>query len=178
MQSPGGRRKAAPSVTAPAPVPAPAVSVLEDEMAGLSVPTSFGMFKQFNYTTRKTTTSMLVRLILHNGIAQEDVEFEWLTPCVLKLRVARPEWFQNTEQMAEFTTDDQDNIVFPPEHPLTMDTSERNQQLVEEDGKIWDNGVMTFDQDMKIDDVPVFVLLDVNISSRATTIKVLQIMVT
>ena len=90
--------------------------------------------------------------------------------------VAWPEWFQYAEQMAAFTEDDQGNIAYPPEHTLTMDTSERNQQLLEEDGHVWDQGVITFDQDMKTKDIPVFELLDVTISSKNITVKVLQLM--
>jgi len=121
---------------------------------------------------------MLIRVILHNGVTQEDLEFEWITPRYLKLRIAWPEWFQNAEQMAAFTCDDDGKVVCPPEHALTMDTSERNQLLVEEDGRVWDEGFLSFDQDMKTDDVPVFELLDVQIPSRNTTVNVLQILAT
>ena len=117
---------------------------------------------------------MLIRLILHNGTTLQDVEFEWIAPRKLKLRVAWPEWFQMAEQMAQFTLDEKDEMIFPPEHPLTMDTSERNQQLVEEDNRIWDDGFLTFDQDMKTDN-PVFEVLDVALPSQRTTVKVLQI---
>lgn len=107
----------------------------------------------------------------------QDIKFEWISPHLLKLCVAWPEWFQNAEQMAEFTTDDSGNVAFPLDHPLTMDTSERNQLLVEEDNCIWDAGTIVFDQDMKIDDVPVFELLNVTIVGKNVTVKVLQIMV-
>jgi hypothetical protein len=60
------------------------------------------MFKEFNYTSRKTSTSVLARLILHNGIEANDIEFEWMTPQVLKICVAWSEWFQCVEQMAAF----------------------------------------------------------------------------
>ena len=61
-----------------------------DNSSGLTVPTCFGLFKQFNYTTRKTATKMLIRLILHNGVTNQDIEFEWVTNRRLKLRVAWP----------------------------------------------------------------------------------------
>jgi hypothetical protein len=60
---------------------------------------------------------MLVRMILHNGVEASDIQFEWISPRKLKLRTAWPEWFQNSEQMAAFTIDDEGNVIFPPEHP-------------------------------------------------------------
>jgi len=115
-------------------------------------------------------------MILHNGVTLQDIEFEWISARQLKIRVAWPEWFQNPEQMAAFTLDDQGNMMFPPEHSLTMDMSERNQTLVEEDNRIWDDGFLDFDQDMKTSD-PTFEVLDVVIPSQNTTVKVLQIFV-
>ena len=163
----------APSVSVAPPVP----DLAADGESGLQVPTSFGVYKAFNYTTRKTTTSVLVCMILHNGVENNDVEFEWVTPRRLKLRAAWPEWFQMAEQMAQFTVDDTGKMIFPPEHPLTMDTSERNQALVEEDNRIWDSGYIHFEQDMKIDEIPVFELLDVEIASKKKHINVLQLLV-
>lgn len=55
-----------------------------------------------------------------------------------------------------------------------MDTSERNQSLVEEDGRIWDDGFLAFQEDMKTDD-PLFELLEVSIESQNAVVKVLQI---
>ena len=174
MNSPGGRRSAAPSVAA---TPAPAASAAateEDLLSGLVVPTSFGMYKKFNYTTRKTTTEMQCRLIVHNGVTVQDIEFEWVTPRILKIGLAWPDWFQNAEQMAQFTLDEDGTMLFPPEHPLTMDTSERNQALVEEDGRIWDHGVLVYEVDMKMDD-PKYELLEVEVPGGS--VKVLQIFV-
>ncbi|CAB9512685.1 hypothetical protein SEMRO_550_G164650.1 [Seminavis robusta] len=141
---------------------------------GLGVPTSFGMHKKFNYTTRKTTSRLLVRMILNNAVTLQDIEFVSETPRRLKIRVAWPDWFQMAEQMAQFTLDDTGDMIFPPEHPLTMDTSERNQQLVKEDGRIWNDGYLCFDQDMKDED-PIIELLDVTNTALGKTIQVLQI---
>ena len=85
MQSPGGRRTSVPLGEV---APSPAAQVEEEEKGGLVVPTCFGRFKKFNYTTRKTTTNVLVRQILHNGVSDRDIEFEWEGPRVLKIRVA------------------------------------------------------------------------------------------
>lgn len=173
MLSPRGQRKKSNAAVLPPPVPS-----FEEEdpelNLGVPAPTCFGGYKQFNYTTRVSVKSLLVRMILHNGVTENHIQFEWLTPRVLKIRIAWPEWFQFAEQMAEFTLDEQGNMVFPPEHPLTMDTSERNQDLVEEDGRIWDEGVIKFEEDMKHEDIPIFELLNVKIDAQGTTVKVLQ----
>jgi hypothetical protein len=103
-----------------------ATSVAED-MSGLVVPTCFGMFQKFNYTTRKMTTTIMVQKILHNGVKEQDVEFEWVMPHLLKIHVALPDWFQMAEQMAQFCLDNEGNMLYPPERSLTMDTSMRTQ---------------------------------------------------
>ena len=171
MQSPQGRHAATPTFAETEAAQAPA----DETMSGLVVPTCLGMCKKFNYTTRKNATHMLAWMIIHNGVNKQDLEFEWVTPRVLKICIAWPEWFQNAEQMAMFTFDYNAEMIYPPDHPLTMDTSACNQELVEEDGCIWDEGVLTFDQDMKIDDESPFELLNVDIQAQNTIVNVLQI---
>lgn len=78
--------------------------------------------------------------------------------------------------MAAFTIDLEGNVVFPPEHPLTMNTAQANQELVEEDGRAWDRGYISFDQDMKTDS-EIFELLDVKIPSTSRVVNVLQMLV-
>ena len=143
-------------------------------VSGLAVPTCFGIHKTFNYTTRSCTSHILARLILHNSLTLQDVELDWETPRRLKVRVAWPEWFQMAEQMAQFTLDEEGLMIFPPEHELIMDTAVRNQDLVEEDGRIWDEGMLAFDQDMK-SDLPAAEVLEVEIPSKNTSVTVLQL---
>jgi hypothetical protein len=141
---------------------------------GLTAPTSFGMYPKFCFTKRILEPTMLVRMVLHNGVEPQDIQFEWINPRRLQLRTAWPEWFQNAEQMAGFTLGDDGKPIFPPTHALTMDTCARNQLLVEEDGRIWDYGILNFDQDMKTD-IPDFELLSVELPNRArTSVNVLQ----
>jgi hypothetical protein len=141
---------------------------------GMTVPTSFGLYPKFDYTRRVMEPTMLVRMILHNGVEPQDIQFEWINARRLQLRTAWPEWFQNAEQMAAFTLDDEGEPLFPPHHALTMDTSARNQLLVEEDNRIWDTGFLDFEQDMKTDN-PEFELLSVVLPNRIrTTVNVLQ----
>jgi len=178
MQSPRVPRTpqtASPAAAAAANAAAAVEAAADDEFAsGLSAPASFGMFKKFNCTTRVSNTFMLVRMIVHNGVNVQDIEFAWISPRVLKLRLAWPEWFQNAEQMAEFMHRDDGQPLFPPDHPLAVDTPERNQALVEEDGRIWDDGFLTFDQDMSQEEASKFELLTVDISSQGKHVQVLQ----
>jgi hypothetical protein len=166
------------SQRSPARSPPPRAPKREDDgnnSAGLSVPVSFGMWKEFNYTSRAMSTRMLIRLILHNGVGTNDIQFEWIDSRKLKLMVAWPEWFQYAEQMATFTTDEDGQLLFPPDHQLTMDTSERNHQLEAEDKRIWDDGFILFQQDMKTDTDPIIELLNVDTPSRNQCVNVLQI---
>ena len=78
------------------------------------------------------------------------------------------------EQMAQFTLDEEGLMIFPPEHELTMDMAVRNQDLVEEDGCMWDEGMLAFDQDMK-SDLPAAEVLEVEIPSKNTSVTVLQL---
>lgn len=145
------------------------------EYPPLPFPISFGQYMHFDYTSRKRSERMMVRIIVHNGVERQHVEFEWLTPRVLKILVAWPEWFTFAEQMAAFTADDDGEILFPPSHPMTMDMSDRNQQRVGEDGMVWDEGFIKFEQDMmNEEDAFVFELLSVDLPSRNTVVRMIQ----
>lgn len=149
--------------------------VLDSEEQSLPVPTCFGMYPQMDYVTRKVVHRVLIRQIVHSGVELSDIQFEWLSPRKCLLRIAWPNWFQQAELMAEFTRADDGTIAFPPEHVLTMDICTRNELLKEEDGRVWDEGVLQFEQDMKQDGL-VFELLNVRIgpNSNNLLIKVLQ----
>jgi hypothetical protein len=156
------------------PRAAPNVLRAPQQGQGLTAPTSFGMYPKFCFTKRVLEPTILVRMILHNGVEPQDIQFEWINPRHLQLRTAWPEWFQNAEQMAGFTRGDDGQPIFPPTHALTMDTCARNQLLVEEDGRIWDYGLLEFDQEMKTD-IPDFELLNVELPNRSrTSVNVLQ----
>lgn len=147
--------------TTPNPPAVVADGIFED----LATPMSFGLFDDFNYTTRKATTKIWIRIIIHNDVDLIDIQWEWLTPRLLKIRVVWPEWFQNAEQMAAFTVDE-GVPFFPSSQPLT---------LVEEDNH--GDGHLTFDRDMNVDIEPEIELLDVDVASKATKVNLLQILV-
>ena len=135
-------------------------------------PTTFGVHKKFSYETRSSTYHILCRVIMHNAVEKDDLLYEWVTPRQLLVRIRWPIWFQEAEQMAEFTVDDEGRAVFPPEHEVTIDTAERNQLLVEEDGRIWDEGVLKFKQDMS---TSMDIIEILNVQSPSGVVKVLQI---
>jgi hypothetical protein len=72
----------------PGSAPPRAKVEVDTEEQSLTVPTSFGSFKEFNYTTRKTSTLVLIRQLCHSALEKTDVEYEWITPRKLKIRMA------------------------------------------------------------------------------------------
>ena len=160
--------------------PIPAIENLslndpEDEQPStIRIPTSVGSYKLFDYTTHVMTAHILVHMLLHSAVVLEDILFEWISPSQLKFSIAWPMFFQNAEEMATFTLDNAGNMVFPPTHPLTMDTSRRNQSLVADRGCIWDESIIQFEQDM-VQDNPIIELLTVNVLSNGISVKCLQI---
>lgn len=117
---------------------------------------------------------MLAWTLLHSAVTLTDTVFEWGTPRLLKFRIAWPEFFLKSEKLAELTADDHGNIVFPPNHSLTMNMSRCNQELVEEDGKAWDEGVLCFDSDVKPEN-PIMELINVHVNERKIDVKCLQV---
>lgn len=142
--------------------------------SGIPAPTSFSSHETFDCCTRRSSEFVLARALSHNAVVLVDLVFEWLTPRILKFRVAWPEFFLMAEQMAELTQDDSGDLIFPPNHALTMNMSRRNADCVEEDGKVWDEGTMAFEQDMKPDN-PIIELADCNVASRKITVKLPQV---
>jgi hypothetical protein len=115
-------------------------------------------------------------MIVHNGLGLNDVELEWVTPRVLRIDFAWPEWFTYAEQMASFSVDEEGNIMFPPEHALTQDMAAYNSELIGEDGKVWDTGYIKFNSDMDTDDGKyMFELLEIDLSSQGKKVNQLQI---
>ena len=168
----------------PPPPPSPQVNVstlgeamnnmhIESDNA-LPYPVCWGMYNEFNFTTRKDSDRVLLRIIVHNAVEHDDVQFKWISPRKVEIRIAWPDWFRFAEQMAMFTTDDNGQALFGARHPITMDTARRNERLVDGDtGRIWDQGYFSFQQDMLTDQV-AFELLNVTIPSKGTEVKVLQ----
>jgi hypothetical protein len=145
------------------------------EEHGICSPTTFGHFKKFDYTNRKTHATVMMRVLVHGAVQANMVEFEWVNPKKLKYQIAWPEFFQFPEQMANFCTDEDGNVMYGREHPLTIDFAERHAKITEEDGKIYDTGFFRFDQAMKTEvGELVFDLLDFNIESQNVMVKMLQ----
>lgn len=142
-------------------------------MPHLSVPTAYGRYRHFNYTTRRSSERMMVRMLLHGAVTPRDVSFNWYSPKVLEVKVAWPQWFTFAEQMAALTADDDGVIQFPPEHQMTMDMSERNAEMMGEDSNVHDIGYFEFDNAM-IEEVDTFELLNIPIPDSGATVKMLQ----
>lgn len=63
------------------------------EDQGLQVPTSTGTYTKFSYTTRRMTSFVMIRMIVHSAVTNQDIELQWETPRKLQVSVAWPEWF-------------------------------------------------------------------------------------
>lgn len=141
---------------------------------GIPAPAQYGNHESFDYKTRKSTEFVLARALLHGAVTMEDLVFEWVSPRLLKFRVAWPEFFLYAEQMAELCMDGCDDIIFPANHPLTFNTAKRNMEMVDSDGKKWDDGYLTFEQDMLTSN-PIIELVDVEVSATNKHVNVLQV---
>lgn len=60
---------------------------------GIRAPTSHGVHEVFDCATRRSSEYILARTLLHNAVTLQDIVFEWMTPRLLKFRVAWPEFF-------------------------------------------------------------------------------------
>jgi hypothetical protein len=144
---------------------------------GLSVPTSVGKWKDFDFTNRKPIQKVKSRMVLiHSGVASDQVEFEWISKKKLKFRIAWPEWFQYPEQMCKFHIDDKGDPVYRPDHPLTIDFAECNASITEEDGRVYDTGYIMYDVCMKtaLEDLE-HEILEIDIDSKGTKVLMLEI---
>jgi hypothetical protein len=143
---------------------------------GLSVPTSVGKWKDFDFTSRKPIQTVKSRMLIHSGVASDQVECEWISKKKLKFRIAWPEWFQYPEQMCKFHVDDKGNPVYRPNHLLDIDFAERNASITEKDGRIYDTGYIVYDVCMKtaLEDLE-HEILEVDIDSKGTKVLMLEI---
>jgi len=117
---------------------------------------------------------MLIRMLVHSAVRQQDISFDFLNKKTLELKVALPQWFAFAEQMANLTVDDKGTVQFPPEHPtMTMDMTERNAERMEEDGDVYDYGYFTFDRNM-VTTIDTFELLNIPIEAQNVTVRMLQ----
>ena len=137
------------------------------------MPTVISVYTGFNCTSRKTTTRVNCRIIFPGLVSRQDVVFEWVHRRLLKLRVRWPQWFQYAENMAVFKTNDRGDPMYDANHSLMIDMNSRNEERVEEDRCVWDEGFIDFEEDMVIDNVPEIDFLNVTVSQRQT--KVLNI---
>jgi hypothetical protein len=143
---------------------------------GMTCPTSSGHFMKFDYTNRRETQIVMNRVLVHGAVDSNQVEFEWIHSKKLKYRIAWPDFFQYPEQMANFCVDDEGNVKYGPDHPLTWKFASNNKKLQDEDGKIWDTGFLHFTKHMKTDLEDLsFEVLRFDIPSQDTVVKMLQI---
>jgi hypothetical protein len=145
-----------------------------DDYHPLSLPTTYGSYKQFNYTSRKKVERVCVRVLTHSAVELQDIEYSWVSPSILKLVIYWPEWFAYAEQMAMFVVDEAGEPVYPPDHPLTESFAENNAHLAGEDGRIMDEGYILFEKDMKEDSFQIE-RVNLKIESKNLLVRGIQI---
>jgi hypothetical protein len=162
------------AVSVEAYVPSATIST---EFPPLTLPMCFGSFKKFDYTSRrKKREYVCVRILTHSAVELHDIEYDWVTPSVLKIiTIYWPEWFTFAEQMAMFVVDEEDGTPdYPPEHPLTESFAENNALLMGEDNRIMNEGYITFEKDMSEEGF-VIERLNIDIKSKNIIVRGIQI---
>lgn len=144
------------------------------EFPPLGLPTCFGSYKKFDYTARKKVEHVCVRVLTHSAVELQDIEYDWVTPSVLKIIIYWPEWFTFAEQMAMFVVDEDGVPEYPPDHPLTESFAENNAELMLENHRIMNEGYITFEKDM---DERSFQIerLNIKIESKDVLVRGIQI---
>ena len=134
-------------------------SVSNNKEPTLPYPMVWGSFKTFNLTTRKRHTNIVFRVLVHSFMRLPDIDFTWINPRKLRIKVAWPDWWVNPEQQAEFDIDEMTGMpIYDIAHELIGDMMEINESKKEEDGRVWDVGYFTFDQNMSTD--PIDTVID------------------
>ena len=135
-------------------------AVSNDDDPTLPYPMVWGSYKTFNLTSRKRFTHILFRVLVHSFMTINDIEFSWVNPWKLKIRVAWPDWWVMPEQQAEFDVDESTGIpAFDINHPLIGEMMEINEAKKEDDGRVWDVGYFSFDQDMSTEPIDTIIRL-------------------
>lgn len=149
-----------------------------EEYPPLSLPIAFGQYESFYYTSRTSIEHIMVRILVHNAVELQDVDYDWITPRVLKLQIAWPEWFVFAEQMAAFATDEDGDILFPPDqHAMTQSMARRNWDLADKTtSRVYDEGYIKFEKDIKQDTFKIE-RLNIDIPSKGTTVRGIQFFV-
>lgn len=143
----------------------------------LSLPIAFGNYESFDYTSRTSIERVMVRILVHNAVELQDVEYDWVTPRILMLRIAWPEWFVFAEQMAAFATDEDGEVLFPPDHAMTQSMARRNWEMADKStSRVYDEGFIKFDKDMRQDSFEIE-RLNIDIPSKGTTVRGIQFFV-
>lgn len=126
------------------------VSAGDQTSQHLPYPMVWGNYQSFNLTSRKRYTHLVFRLLVHSFMTEHDIEFVWIHPRKLKIRVAWPDWWVCPEQQANFDVDQYGNPAFAVDHQLIGDIMDNNEARKSKDGRVWDDGYFLFDRDMSL----------------------------
>ena len=142
-----------------------AVSTIEENSAAanqdarpLPMPMITGKFKKTVFIDgkfKRRITHIESRHLVDNFVTVNSLCFEFVSGRNLKIRRAHPKFMQQVDEQQDFVVDDQGVPVYNRDSELIGDMTERAHARVEEDGNIWDEGFISFDQDIDPDSIEV-----------------------
>ena len=145
----------------------------------VSFPMMAGFWEDIDFNNNmQKKGQVVIRMIIHNGISNtKDVEAEWKSSTVLKIRLRWPDWFSGVLQMMEFQTQNINGGIVPVygrSHPLTLSFGKHVYDRLDENNEVWDEGFFSFDRPMNEDSNILEVeILDVKVGAKE--VKLLQI---
>ena len=120
-----------------------------------------GRWMDFDFNTEDKEGFVLLRLLLHNGIQEEDFEFEWMDNHTFMVKLKWPTFMKKVLMMTSLDmiqvgTDAEGNPIvterFPKTHKVTGSMGENAAGLKDENGDIWNVGNFSFKKPMMTGD--------------------------
>ena len=136
--------------------PAGPARYLDSNLNPIAYPMMAGYWEQIDFNNNmRTTGHIMVRMIVHPGIEPSEVEFEWMTPTLLKMKFRWPDFFRQVTPMLEFCTTQIGNGLTAPtysrEHALTISFGKFVAERMDDNNEVWDEGYLSFDRPMDQD---------------------------
>ena len=129
---------------------------LDSSFNPIPYPMMAGYWEKIDFNNNmKATGFIMVRMIVHPGVEPNEVECEWQSPTLLKIRFRWPQFFSGVLPMMEFDTTNEAGVVTPKygrDHQLTISLGKFVAERMDDNNEVWDEGYLTFDRAMDTDD--------------------------
>jgi hypothetical protein len=124
-------------------------------MKPVSCPMMIGVWETVDFNNNLATCGMvMVRIVLNNFVAVNDVEGSWVDSRTLKIRTRWPDYFTNVLPMMGFDTNTINGNVVPTygrNHQLTVSFGLYVKSKMDKTNQVWDEGFIAFDREMDLD---------------------------